>query len=55
MRVKLAKSYVVGKICPRKEPLMTFKVLKCSFEFLEMLVEMRPFREKGWKLPHFSR
>jgi hypothetical protein len=38
-----------------EEPLVVFNIFKGSLEFLEMLKEMYPFREKGWKLPCFSR
>jgi hypothetical protein len=38
-----------------EEPLVVSKSFKCSFAFLKILTEMRPFRKKSWKLPRFSR
>jgi hypothetical protein len=30
-----------------EEPLVVFKIFKCSFDFLKMLTEMQPFRKKA--------
>ncbi len=44
MRLRMAKSYVFGKMLPKKWPLVVFKVFKFS-----LLTETQPFRGKGEK------
>jgi hypothetical protein len=36
MRLRLAESYVVDRSVLEEEPLVVFKIFKCSFDFLKM-------------------
>jgi hypothetical protein len=53
MRLRLAKSYIAGNICPRRGATGGFKDVQMLLRIL-INAEMRPFREKRWKLPRFS-
>ncbi len=55
MRFRLAKNYVAGQIYPRRGAAGGFLNFKMILQLLITLTETRPFREKGWKLPRFSR
>jgi hypothetical protein len=53
MRLRLAKSYVVGWIYPRRGAAGCFKIFKCSFDFLKVN-RNAALQKKRWKLPQLG-